>query len=595
MSRAGSDEPTWDLSPLYNGPTDRHLEADLRAAAAAVATFETRYRGHVGELTPAALAGAIAEYEAIEEQARRPSFYASLLFAADTGDTAANKLVERTREAWTEVVNELTFFEIEVKDLPDERYAQLVADPLLADCRHWMEDLRRLRPYTLSESEEIIVNQKNLTGRDTFARLFDELSGALRFRITIDGTPRELGANDALALLYSPDRALREHAFTTLLEGFAAHQVVLTGIFNAILHDHRLECELRSYPDPVLPTHLENEVRPETVETMMAATEQHYEVAREYFRLKARLLDVERLKYTDLYAPLGAAPASIPFPEAKRLVLEAFADFSPDVAVLARDFFDRRWIDAAERPGKRLGAFCSSLGPSTNPYVCLSYAATPRDLSTLAHELGHGVHDRLAARQRPINFQPPLTLAETASTFAEMLLTRGLLAREARAEVRRELLCAKLEDTIATVFRQNVLTRFEMAAHARQSDGRLTVEEIGELWWAENARLFGDAVEMPPAYRWGWTYIPHFIHNRFYCYSYVFGELLVLALYQRYLDDGPAFVPRYLELLAAGGGEAPDALLARVGFDIDDPAFWQRGFAVMRSLLAELRATIPGA
>jgi oligoendopeptidase F len=582
----------WDLGSLYDGPDDPRIEADSRGALEAALAFAGRTRERVASLAPAALAAAIAEYEAIEERGRRPSFYASLLFAADTSDEAAKRLADSTREAWVEVVNELTFFELEVKDIPDERYTALAAAPELADCRHWMDGLRRLRPHTLSEAEERVINQKNLTGRDALSRLFDELSAALRFRIRVDGAERELSANDALSLLYEPDRDLRERAFSAMLDGFAAHEIALTGIFDALVHDHRLDCELRRFPDAITPTHLDNEVRPETVQAMMAATERHYDQAQEYFRLKARLLGVSPLKNTDLYAPLGAAPAKISFDAARTLVLEAFAEFDPSFARLATEFFTRRWVDAEPRPGKRLGAFCASLAPSANPYVLLSYTDTPRDVATLAHELGHGVHDRLAARQRPINYQPPLTLAETASTFAEIVLTRALLRREPDPALRRDLLCAKLEDTIATVFRQNVLTRFELAAHAARQEAPLTARTLCELWWTENARLYGDAVEMIPAYRWGWTYIPHFIHSRFYCYAYVFGELLVLALYRQYEEEGRAFVPRYLELLAAADSEPPDVLLRRLGIEIDDPAFWDRGFAVIASLLEELRATL---
>jgi oligoendopeptidase F len=583
---------TWDLSALYMGPDDPRLEADAAAAVRAAEAFAARHRGRVAEMAAADLARAIAEYETIEERARRPSFYASLLLAADTSDEAARRLAERMREAWTRAVNELTAFELEVKDLDDARYAALVTEPELADARHWMDGLRRLRPHTLSEAEERLANQKNLAGREAFVRLFDELSASLRFRVSVDGAERELSGEETLALLYHPDRDTRERAHTAFLEGFAAHALVLTGIFNAILYDHRLECDLRSFSDPAMPTHLDNEVRPETVEAMMAATERHYPLAQEYFRLKAQLLGVPRLKTTDLYAPLAEAPARIPFGEARRLVLGAFEDFSPAFAERAREFFGHRWIDAEVRPTKRLGAFCASLGPSGNPYVLLSFTETPRDAATLAHELGHGIHDRLAARQRPINYQPPLTLAETASTFAEMVLLRALLAREPQPAVRRTLLAAKLDDTIATIFRQNVLTRFEMAAHARRRDGFLEATAIGDLWWNENTRLYGGAVDMIPAYRWGWSYIPHFVHHRFYCYAYVFGELLVLALYQRYLDEGAGFVPRYLDLLGAGGSEAPEVLLGRLGIDVDDPAFWDRGFAVVAGLLADLRAAL---
>jgi oligoendopeptidase F len=578
----------WDLSSLYTGPDDPHLEADQAAARRAAEAFAACHRGQVAALDPGALADAITAYEELDLAARRPGFYAHLLFAADTRDDAARRLVDRTREAAVAIANVLTFFELELKALPDDAFARLLADPVLAERRHWLGLVRRRRPYALSEPEERILNQKNLTGRGALVQLFDELSGGLRFRVD----DRELTGEEALALLHAPDRALRERAYTTFLDGYAAHGVVWTNVLNGLMQDHRLECELRRVPDPVLPTHLDNEVRPETVDAMMTATERHYDLARRYFRLKARLLGLPRLKNTDLYAPVADSAPRVPFEEARALVLEAFRGLSPELAALAEDFFVQRWIDAAVRPGKRLGAFCASLGPRTNPWILLSYTETPRDVATLAHELGHGVHDRLASRQRPLDHLPPLVLAETASVFGEMALTRALLDREPRREVRRALLCAKIEDTIATVFRQNVLTRFEMAAHARRGGGPLTADELGALWWAENAKLYGDAVEMIPAYRWGWSYIPHFVHSRFYCYAYVFGELLVLALYQRYREQGAAFVPQYLALLAAGGSEPPDVLVGRLGFAIDDAAFWDRGFAVLHDLLAELETTL---
>jgi oligoendopeptidase F len=579
---------TWDLTPLYAGPDDPRLESDLAAARAAADAFVARWRGRIGQLDPAALAEAITAYEDLGEQARRPGFYAHLLFAADTQDATAHRLVDRTREAGLGIANAVAFFEIELKAVADEAFARLLDDPALAPRRHWLELVRRRRPYTLSEPEERVVNQKNVTGRGALVQLFDELSGSLRFRLD----DRELTGEQILSLLYEPDRALRERAYTTFLETYAGHAVVWTSVLNGLMQDHRLECDLRRVPDPVLPTHLDNEVRPETVEAMMQATERHYALAQRYFRLKAELLGVPVLRNTDLYAPIEAAPSRVPFDEARALVLYAFGAFAPEVGALASDFFDRRWIDAEVRPGKRLGAFCASLGPRDNPWVLLSYTETPRDVATLAHELGHGIHDRFAARQRPLDYLPPLTLAETASVFGEMLLTRVLLDREPRREGRRALLCAKIEDTIATVFRQNVLTRFEMAAHARRAQGPLTADELGTLWWDENAKLYGDTVEMIPVYKWGWSYIPHFIHSRFYCYAYVFGELLVLSLYQRYREVGAAFVPGYLELLAAGGSEAPDVLLRRIGFEIDDAAFWDRGFAVVASLLDELEATL---
>jgi oligoendopeptidase F len=336
-------------------------------------------------------------------------------------------------------------------------------------------------------------------------------------------------------------------------------------------------------------THLANELAPPIVERMMEVTEQNYPLAQEYYRLKAQLLGIPKLKNTDLYAPLRDTGRRYPFTEARELVLEAFGSFSPPFRKTAEEFFVDRRIDLLPRPGKSGGAFCMGIAPSLPPYVLLNYTGNPRDVATLAHELGHGVHFVLAQRQSMLNYHPPLPLAETASVFGEMLLTRLLLERESDPKVRAELLCARIEDIIATTFRQNVLTRFEERLHRERKNGLLSTSEICDLWWAENARLYGDSVEMIPQYRWGWSYIPHFIHSRFYCYSYIFAELLVLCLYRKYLSEGPSFVPVFTAILESGGSRSPEDALREAGITLDDPCFWQDGYSCLRNMLDELK------
>jgi oligoendopeptidase F len=364
---------------------------------------------------------------------------------------------------------------------------------------------------------------------------------------------------------------------------------VLTAVFNNAFLDHKVECDLRHYDDVVMPTHLANDIAPATVEAMMQAVERHYPLAQEYFRLKARLLGLDKLKNTDIYAPLASETEKLSFDEGRALVLAAFGGFSDRFAAIATEFFEKRWIDAEVRTGKRGGAFCAALSPNHHPYVLCSYNGTSRDVSTVAHELGHGIHYSLSRRQRLVNYDAPLVLAETASVFAEITLARHLLAANGNAASRRVLLCDLLDDIYSTVYRQTALTRFEMAAHHKRRDGQLSAEDISNLWLAEQAKLFGDSVEMIPAYRWGWTYISHFIHTRFYCYAYSFGELLTLALFQRYLDEGPAFVPGYMRLLESGGSQRPEHALKEIGIDINQPEFWNRGFKVIEGFLADLR------
>ena len=584
----------WDLGGLYASPDDPRLEADLAEARHRAEVFAEAYRGRIenGQVDGPALAQALAEYEAIAELQHRPAFYASLLFAADTQNQSAQQLVQRTREAVTSIENLLVFFSLELIALPDEQLARLLTVPALQAYQHYLEAVRRFKPHTLSEKEEQLLNHKNLSGKQAFAQLYDELSGSLRFPLTRDGKEQLLTDGEIMALLRQPDSELRQRAPTIFLETYAQHALVLTSIFNNLLLDHKIECEQRQYDDVTLPAHLSNEIAPPTVEAMMRAVERHYPLAQEYFRLKAELLGMERLKNTDLYAPIETAAEEIPFADARDLILAAFGNFNEQFATLAEEFFQKRWIDAEVRAGKRGGAFCAALSPAHHPYVLCSYTGTGRAVSTVAHELGHGIHYLLARRQKFLHYDAPLVLAETASVFAEIVLTRHLLDRAEQPETRRALLCEVLEEMYGTVFRQTALTRFEIAAHARRRDGPLSADALGELWMTEQGKLFGESVELLPVYRWGWSYIPHFIHSRFYCYSYPFGELLTLALYQRYLDQGEDFVPGYLHLLESGGSQRPERALAQMRIDINQSAFWDRGFQVIQGFLTDLRATL---
>jgi oligoendopeptidase F len=584
----------WNLEDLYAGPNDPRIEADLAEARRQAEAFAQHYRGKIttGVLDGAGLARALAEYEQLSELEGRPSFYANLLFAADTQSPKAQHLVHRTREAATETSNIVVFFSLDLIALDDNQVTGLLAAPEMAVYRHHLETLRRFKPHTLSEKEEQVLNQKNLTGRSAFEQLYEELTGSLRFRVKVDGEERELTDGEVLALLRQPNRELRERAFTTFLETHANHALVITSVFNNTFLDHKVECEMRHYDDVVLPTHLANEIAPQTVEAMLQAVERHYPLAQEYFRLKAHLLGLDRLKNTDLYAPIAAEAEQLTFAQAQSLILTAFGRFNEQFAALAADFFQKRWIDAEVRAGKRGGAFCAAFTPTHHPYILSSYNGTSRDVSTVAHELGHGIHYSLSRKQKLVNYDAPLVLAETASVFAEIVLTRHLLAETQNPEARRALLCDLLEEMYGTVFRQTALTRFEMAGHQQRRSGQLSADDISTLWLQEQRKLFGDSVEMIPAYRWGWTYISHFIHSRFYCYSYSFGELLTLALFQRYLDEGEAFVPGYMRLLENGGSQRPEHALAQIGIDINQPEFWDRGFRVIEGFLADLQATL---
>ncbi|MCC6850463.1 MAG: M3 family oligoendopeptidase [Deltaproteobacteria bacterium] len=579
-TRASAAGVRWNLRELYAGPTDPALERDLAAAREGVATFTATWRGHVAAASAAEVRRALEDYEALLELGQRPGFYASLLTAADTQDTVALALEQRTTEAYADLRTALVFFELELI-ARDGAYAD---DPALADCSHFLAQIRRFRPHVLSEPEERILTRKDLGGRTAFVQLYDELTGAFRFRIRDE----DLTEGEVLARLHHPDRAERQAALAALLEPFTAAKLPLTAIMNALLLDHRLDCELRNHADVTHPTHLANQIAPEIVTAMMDAVERHRPVIRRYLRRKATLLDLPRLGIADVYAPLHAAIPPIPWERGRMIVLEAFGRFDAGIAAIAETLFASGHVDAEIRPRKRSGAFCAALGPSQAPYVLSTYTETDRDVATLAHELGHAVHYSLARRQRPLHYEPPLVLAETASVFAEMLVTDHLLATTPDPTVRRLLLVETLDEMYGTVFRQHALTRFEIAAHAARRAGRLDHDRICDLWMAEQRALFADSVDLDPAYRAGWSYIPHFIHSRFYCYSYAFGELLTLALFQRYKREGAGFVPAYLELLAAGGSATPEALTARLGFDLRAPAFWDGGCAAIAAMVDEL-------
>jgi oligoendopeptidase F len=584
----------WDLSDLYPTPQDPAFFSDLDRSLEKAKAFQERCRNaEIAALSPLDFLQVLKEYESILEESLKPYLYASLLFAEDSQKMEYKSLLQKGKEHWNEVENQLLFFRLALTRLPDSRRLELLSYPPLQNYRHALEFLHRFDSFTLKEKEEEILNRKNMTGRSAFTTLFDEFTGGFIFPLNVQGEDKELTGSEMLALLYSPDRDLRERAFRTFLSHHGRNSLVLTAIFNALVLDHRVEDDLRGYRGPMHRPHLENEIRPETVELMMGVTESFYPLAQEYFQLKACLLGLPKLKNCDVFAPLPGSLREMSFPEAKALLLKSFSRFHPRFGRIAREFFDGRWVDAQIRRGKHGGAFCSGLTPSLHPYILLNFTGNLRDALTLAHEMGHGIHFYLARKQELLNFDPPLTLAETASVFGEMIMVQGLLEEGGSLETRQALLCTEIEDIIATVFRQNVLTRFEQKAHDRRRDHLLAAEEIGDLWWQENGKLFGKTVEMLPEYRWGWSYISHFIHSRFYCYSYIFGELVVLTLYEKYLEEGESFIPAFIQLLESGGSGSPDNLLSSMGLDINRADFWERGFKVVRNLIDELKSLGP--
>jgi oligoendopeptidase F len=586
---SSADGVAWDLGDLYAGVDDPRIDQDLHAALQRAQAFETAYRGKInapGGPGPDLLAAAMQELESLSELCAKPQVYGGLLHAAKSDEPQRGALLSRTQEKGVAVSQHLIFFDLEWVHLPDEAAKPLLEAPALARWRHTLEQKRVFRPHLLSEPEEKMDSEKTVTGRDAFARLFEETVSSVQCPIKRGRKFEPTGLQRTIAMLYEPDRGVRKAAAEGLTKALQNNARLLTFIFNNLVLDHQTDCRLRQYPDPMTNRNLSNEIKPAVVDALMTATERGQKMVHRYYRLKARLLGARTLHDYDRYAPLFAERPSCDWPTGRRIVQESYEAFSPRAGSIIREFFDKRWIDAELRPGKRTGAFSHGAVPSVHPYILMNYTDKVRDVMTLAHELGHGLHQYLARQVGHFQCHTPLTTAETASVFGEMLTFRRLLELYPEPRTRLAMLCSKIEDGFATVFRQVVLTRFEQALHkARQERGELTTEQINEIWMTANQPMYGKAVRLTEGYAWWWLYIGHFIRSPFYCYAYAFGELLVLALVEKHRQEGEAFVPRYLDLLASGGSEAPDVLLARLGVDVTDPKFWDLGLKLLGNMV----------
>lgn len=573
----------WNLDDLYAGPDAPAIEQDRSSAAERAALFAAKYRGKVAMLGPEEVLEAVREYEGLQEILQRLGAYAYLHFATQTQNASAGALLQAVRELQSQVHRDTLFFELEWAELGDEPYSAVIGHPCLSVYRHYLELSRRYRPHLLTEPEEKILAEKDPVSADAWTTLFDKVMGHLRFGA---GKRTE---SEVLSDLYGSDRGVRKQAARDLTEGLRDALPILTHIFNTILLDKAITDRLRRYPHWLSARNLANEADDATVEALVEAVSSGFGVVGRYYRLKRTLLGYKELFDYDRYAPIPGLPdRKYSWEEAKRLVLSGFEGFSPELADIASGFFRNHWIHAPVLPGKRGGAFAHPTIPSCHPYVMVNFSGTPRDVATLAHELGHGVHQVLARAQGLLNSDTPLTLAETASVFGEMLVFRHLLDQVESPRERAALLCSKLEDTFATVFRQVSMNRFESAVHeGRRASGELDPERISRFWLDTQERMFGDSVTLTEDYGIWWSYIPHFVHSPGYVYAYAFGELLVLSLYRQYLEMGPAYVPLYRGLLESGGKASPNELLSPFGIDLNDPSFWKRGLQVIEEMVSE--------
>jgi oligoendopeptidase F len=580
----------WDLSDLFTGPDDPRIRIELDAMDRDAEAFAARFRGTIdvaGGPRPEWLFEGVESLEALIERQWRIGGFAHLNYDQDTRDETARAFSQRVEERLTAPRNALLFFDLEWMAVGDDDAARLLGNPRLHRYRHFLEAKRLFRPHRLSEAEERLANEKDVTGSSAWARLHTETTSALEVHVQHDGKEQVLNLSRALALLHDRDREVRRSAHDGLYSALAKAGPVLTFAYDTLIQDKRTMDRLRGHADPMASRHLGNEVPASAVETMMRAVESAYPVAQAWFRTKAGLLKVPELMIYDQYAPLDRREQSVPWADARRLVEDSYEAIDPGFGAIAREVFGRRWIDAEPRDGKRGGAYCSYPSPTLHPWILCNYVGTPRDVMTVAHEMGHAIHAMASRVQTPFNYHSTLPLAETASVFGEMVVFDRLLTNETDPSARLGLLAGKIEDAFATVFRQNVLTRFEQAAFAARADGRLTATRLGDLWIEANRAYYGDAVHLTEGYRWGWSYIPHFIQTPFYCYAYVFGQLLVMALYRMFKEQGQAFVPRFATLLAAGGSHRPDDLLRPLGVDLYDETFWAKGIDEVRNLVAE--------
>ncbi len=578
--------PAWDLRDLYPAPDSAALAADLERAERNAKAFETAHAGRLAGLSGRALASAIGDYEAVEEILGRVMSYAQLLFSGDSTDPAVGKFYQSMSERVTAISSHLLFFTLELNRIDDTVLDGKLADPALARFRPWLRDLRVFRPHQLDDTVEKLLHEKEVTGRAAWSRLFDETIAGLRVQVGAE----QLTVSDALNRLSDTDRSRREAAGHAIGATFGAHARLFALITNTLIKDKEIIDTWRRYPSPGSYRNRSNMVEDAVVQALVTAVTADYpRLSHRYYTMKAKWLGLEKLQHWDRNAPLpGDVDRSIPWDEARARVLGAYGAFSPELASVGQAFFDKPWIDAGPRPGKSGGAFAHPTVPSVHPYLLLNYHGKTRDVMTLAHELGHGVHQVLAARQGYLMSGTPLTLAETASVFGEMLTFRALLEAETDPARRRIMLASKVEDMLNTVVRQIAFYQFEQRLHDERRSGEIMADRIGEIWREVQTASLGPAFDFAPEYNVFWAYVPHFIHSPFYVYAYAFGDCLVNALYAVFQSGHPGFQAKYLDMLRAGGTKRHRELLAPFGLDASDPAFWRRGLDVVSGFIDEL-------
>jgi oligoendopeptidase F len=579
----GAEDVAWDLSDIYAGPDDPRFESDLDDARTSATVFRERYAGRLADLDAAGLLEAVDELERIDGVVTRAKAFAYLHFSTDTADAARGALLQRINELEASLETEVLFFRLEWTAIEDGAAAELLSAPQLERYRHFLTALRRYRPYVLSEPEERILTEKTVSGASAWARLYDELLTGLRAR----SGGEEIALEHALAMLYSTERDTRRDAAEGITEGLAEGIRTRAFIFNSLLVDKAIDDRLRGYEHWLAARNLSNETSDQAVQALIDSVVERNDIPRRYYRLKAELIGLDRLAHYDRMAPISTTEMRLSWDDASRLVQDAYWSFSDEAGRIVSGFFEQPWIDAPIRPDKHIGAYCMTRVPGVHPYVLMNYTGDRRSVLTLAHELGHGLHGALAQEQGVFNSETPLTLAETASVFGEALTFKSLVEREDDPARRLEMLAGRIDDAVATVFRQIALNRFEDAVHTtRRGEGEISADRFSELWMQTQSDLLGDSVDLDGYDTW-WSYVPHFVVSPGYVYAYAYGYLFSLAIFRRYEREGDAIVEPYLDLLRAGGSDAPERLAEIVGLDLSDRALWADGLEAMDELLTE--------
>jgi oligoendopeptidase F len=583
--------PEWDLSDLYAGVDSREIASDLARSDALALAFEERYKGQLATLSTRpdggkALAEAVRAFEMIDDLIGRIVSFASLVYSGNMVDPVGAKFYGDVQERITAASSHLLFFPLELNEIDDKALEAALAEPALAHYQPWLEDIRKEKPHQLEDRIEQLFHEKSVIGQGAWSRLFDDTVASMRFKVGGKTLPIE----PTLNMLQDRDPGVRKSAAGALGKTFTQHLRTFALITNTLAKDKEISDRWRSFTDIADARHLSNRVEREVVEALVSAVRDAYPtLSHRYYALKARWFGKKRLPHWDRNAPLPDAPSrAIPWEEARHTVLSAYGAFSPDMADIAERFFSRRWIDAPPRPGKSPGAFAHPTVPSAHPFILVNYQGRPRDVMTLAHELGHGIHQVLAAPNGALMAPTPLTLAETASVFGEMLTFRRLLAATTNPKQRKAMLASKVEDMINTVVRQIAFYTFERAVHSERRTGELTAERICQIWLTVQGESLGPAIEFKNGYESFWVYIGHFIHSPFYVYAYAFGDCLVNALYAVYENAHEGFAESYLAMLSAGGTKHHSELLKPFGLDARDPAFWRKGLSMIEGMIGEL-------